>query len=57
MYKKLAVLLTGVAMASIGGCQEAIDVICQYSDDIIAALQAVDPDIADQVAMALDMLC
>ena len=57
MYKKFAVLLTGIAMVNIGGCQEAIDMICQYSDEICATLQQYAPDIADEVCMALDMLC
>ncbi len=57
MYKKLAVLLTGVAMVNLAGCQDAIDALCGYSAEICAAVQQYAPDIADEVCMALDMLC
>ena len=49
MYKKIALLLTGLLAAVPGSCQEAIDMLCQYEDMICDAV----PEACD----ALSYLC
>jgi len=49
MYKKLALVGAGLLAVVPSGCQEAIDILCQYQNEICGYV----PEVCD----ALEVLC